>query len=302
MLCAATDIPGPSPSQGRYREHHDCRRRELHRPCRAPDRGSTQPSRRVDRQGFGGPDGQQRVPGHVFPNRRDATHRRRQRRRDPARADRPVRSDAVPDRDQPPAPGSLAGAVRGGLLDRCADRRPRTRRRAAAGQAGPDPGQRRHDQDRRAVVRRHPSAGPHPRIGRAGPRRGRRRDPPVHRRLPVSRRRRQDVAGGRLREAARRRHQPGVRRLRRLDGRLSRPRRRHHAGHRAATPRRMERRAVGDGRTTRRSPSSPGPAEAPDSGSPTRSAATVAPSMSPAAPRSPASLRSAARSTRPPSW
>ncbi len=77
---------------------------------------------------------------------------------------------------------------------------------AAAGQAGPDPGQRRHDQDRQAVVRRHPSAGTHAGIGRTGTRRSRRRDPPVHRRLPVSRRRRQNVAGGRLREAARRRH------------------------------------------------------------------------------------------------
>ena len=43
----------------------------------------------------------------------------------------------------------------------------------AAGQTGPDPGQRRHRQDRRAVLRRDPPAGPHPGIGRAGARRGR---------------------------------------------------------------------------------------------------------------------------------
>ena len=164
-----------APRRARYREHHDRRRRQLHRPRRAPDRGSAQPSWRVDRQGFGGPDGQQRLPGHVFPNRRDATHRRRQRRRDPARTDRAVRAEAVPDRHQPPALRPLAGAGRGGQGHRRTDRGASTRRRAAAGQARPDPGQRRHDQDRRAVLRRHPPAGPHPGIGGAGTRRSRRR-------------------------------------------------------------------------------------------------------------------------------
>ena len=85
---------------------------------------------RLDRQGFGGPDGQQRLPGHVFPDRRDATHRRRQRRRDPARADRAVRPEAVADRHQPPASGPLAGAGRGGQGHRRADRRAPARRRA----------------------------------------------------------------------------------------------------------------------------------------------------------------------------
>ena len=65
-------------------------------------------------------------------------------------------------------------------------------------------------------------------------------DPPVHRRLPVPRRRRQDLAGRRLREAARRCDQPGVRRLRRLDGRLPGPRRRHDTRHRTPTPGRVE--------------------------------------------------------------
>ena len=78
----------------------------------------------------------------------------------------------------------------------CADRGTPARRRPAAGQTRPDTGQRRHRQDRRAVVRRHPPAGPHPRIGGAGAERrrpGNRGHPPVHRRLPVPRRRRQDV-------------------------------------------------------------------------------------------------------------
>ena len=74
----------------------------------------------------------------------------------------------------------------------------------------------------RAVLRRHPSAGPHPGVRRAGAGRSGRRDPPVHRRLPVPRRRGQDLARRRLREAARPRDQPGVRRLRRFDRRLSR--------------------------------------------------------------------------------
>jgi len=47
--------------------------------------------------------------------------------------------------------------------------------------------------------------------------------------LPVPRRRRQDVERRRLRAPARGRDEPGVRRLRRLDGRVPRARRRHHA-------------------------------------------------------------------------
>ena len=96
MLCAATDKPDTV-------SDHDSRRRQLHRPRRAPHRGAAHPSGRVDRQGVGGPDGQQRLPGDLFPNRRDATHRRRQRRRDPARTHRAVRPEAVADRHQPPA-------------------------------------------------------------------------------------------------------------------------------------------------------------------------------------------------------
>ena len=122
------------------------------------------------------------------------------------------------------------------------DRRARTRRRAAAGQAGP---------------RSWPTATPI-KVGELsfdvihlqGHTPGSvalaldgadDAHPPVHRRLPVSRRRRQDLAGGRLRAAARRRQRAGLRRLRRLDGRLPGPRRRHHARRRAAAPRRMAR-------------------------------------------------------------
>ena len=212
---------------------------------------------------------------------------------DPARADRAVRPEAVADRDQPSASGPLAGPVRGGQGHGCADRGPRARRRPAAGEAGPDPGQRRHRRDRRAVLRRHPSPGPHPGIGGigAGRRRpGNRGHPPVHRRLPVSRRGGQDVAGRRLREAARRRDQPGVRRLRRLDRRVSRAT--------ATTPRSAPsghtspsgKSAVGDRHRERRSLSSPGPAAGRASASRTRWAATGAPSTSPGARRSRVSL------------
>ena len=89
-----------------------------------------------------------------------------------------LRPEAVADRHQPPAPGPLAGAGGGGRGHRSADRRAPARRRTAAGQAGPDPGRRRHRQDRRADLRRHPPAGPHPGIGRAGARRRRPRTAP----------------------------------------------------------------------------------------------------------------------------
>ena len=56
--------------------------------------------------------------------------------------------EAVTDRHQPPASGPLAGAGRGGQGDRGAHRRTSAGRRPVAGQTGPDPGQRRHRQDR----------------------------------------------------------------------------------------------------------------------------------------------------------
>ena len=187
------------PVRARYRERHDRRRRQLHRPRRAGHRSTPHPPGRDDRQGLGGPDGQQRLPDHVFP--------RPARRCSSTPPTTPpillelierARAEAVADRHQPPALGPLAGAGGRGEGDRRADRRASTRRRAAAGEAGSDPRPRRHRRDRRADLRRHPSAGPHPRA------RWRWRcdgadeaTPPVHRRLPVPRRRRQDVGGRR---------------------------------------------------------------------------------------------------------
>ncbi len=171
MLCAPTDIP-TSPSQGRYRERHDRRRRQLHRPCRAPapPLGATLPGASIVKVSVGPMDNNaylvtcsQTGETLLIDAANDAEILLELIER--------VRPEAVADRHQPPASGPLAGAADGRQGHRGADRRPRARRRAAAGQAGPDPGQRRHRQGRRAVVRRHPPAGPYPGIGRAGARR-----------------------------------------------------------------------------------------------------------------------------------
>ena len=86
---------------------------------------------------------------------------------------------------------------------------------------------------------------PHPGIGGVGARAGPTRKPapptcsPATACFPAAW---ADVAGpATSSRSARRRHEPGVRRVRRLDGHLSRSRRRHHAGRRASASRRVAR-------------------------------------------------------------
>ncbi|CAA9288850.1 MAG: MBL-fold metallo-hydrolase superfamily, partial [uncultured Actinomycetospora sp.] len=213
--------------------------RRLHRPRRARrPRRPARPPARLDHQGVGRADGQQRLrPGGPV-HRRDPAHRRGQRDRATARHRRHGRrpQQAAPRGDHPQALGPHPVAGGGRLGRRAAHLRRGRRRPRAAGHPRRHRRRRRRGGLRRRRPRGHPPRRAHPGLDRAAlPRSGGRRSP-LHGRLAVPRGSRQDRHPRGPRVADERPRAQGLQPPRRRLLGLSRPRRRHDARQRAPAP------------------------------------------------------------------